>query len=81
MSIYLINVWGVCHNSITTKKGQTMDNDIKKFLYIYAIPIAVISLVMVFIAPAVFSQAILAMIASASLICIGMVLLMDYLDN
>jgi hypothetical protein len=58
-----------------------MDNDIKKFLYIYAIPIAVISLVMVFIAPAVFSQAILGMIASASLICIGMALLMDYLDR
>ena len=58
-----------------------MNNDIKKFLYIYAIPIAVISLTMVFIAPAVFSQAILAMISLVSLLCIGMALLVDYLDN
>jgi hypothetical protein len=58
-----------------------MDNDIKKFLYIYAIPIAIISLVMVFIAPAVFSQAILAMVSLAVLICIGFYLLVDYLDK
>lgn len=58
-----------------------MDNDIKKFLYIYAIPVAVIALVMVFIAPPVFSQAILGMISLVALVCIAMALLMDYLDK
>lgn len=58
-----------------------MDSDIKKFLYIYVIPIAVIALTMVFIAPAVFSQAILAMISLTGLVCVGMSLLVDHLDN
>lgn len=58
-----------------------MDNDIKKFLYIYAIPIAIMSLTMVFIAPPVFSQAILGMVSLVALVCIAMALLMDYLDK
>lgn len=58
-----------------------MDKDIKRFLLIYVVPICVLSLVMVFFAPPLFSVGILAMITSASLIVIGMAFLIDYLDN
>lgn len=58
-----------------------MTKDIKNMLLIYVLPIIVLSLVMVFIAPAVFSQVILGMISGTALICVGMAFLIDYLDK
>lgn len=58
-----------------------MDNDIKRLLLIYVVPICIISLVMALIAPPMFSVGILAMITSASLIVVGMAFLIDYLDG
>jgi hypothetical protein len=58
-----------------------MDNDIKRFLLIYVVPICVLSLVMVFIAPPMFSVGILAMITSVSLLVISIAFLIDYFDK
>ena len=58
-----------------------MTKDIKNLLLIYVLPIVALSLLMVFIAPAVFAQAILGMLCGTALICIGMAFLIDWLDN
>jgi hypothetical protein len=58
-----------------------MSKEIKNLLLIYVLPILTRSLTMVFIAPAVFAQAILGMLCATALICIGMAFLIDYLDN
>jgi hypothetical protein len=58
-----------------------MDNDIKRLLLIYVVPICIISLVMAFIAPPMVSVGILAMITSVSLLVVGIAFLLDHLDK
>ena len=58
-----------------------MTKEIKNLILIYVLPIIALSLLMVFIAPAVFAQAILGMVCGVALICIGMAFLIDWMDN
>jgi hypothetical protein len=58
-----------------------MSKEIKNLILIYVLPIIVLSLTMVFIAPAVFAQAILGMLCGASLLVIGMAFLIDWMDK
>ena len=58
-----------------------MDSDIKRLLLMYAVPVAVLSLVIAFFAPPLFSVAILSMLSLSALLVIGMAFLVDYLDN
>ena len=58
-----------------------MSKEIRSFLLIYILPIAVLSLFFVFFAPALFAQVILGMIASVALMVMGMAFVIDYLDK
>ncbi len=58
-----------------------MTKDIKNMLLIYVLPIIVLSLVMVFIAPAIYSQVILGMVMGVALLCVGMAFFIDYLEK
>lgn len=58
-----------------------MSKEIKNLLLIYVLPILALSLTMVFIAPAVFAQAILGMLCGVGLLCVGMAFLINWLDN
>jgi hypothetical protein len=58
-----------------------MTKDIRNLLAIYVLPIIVLSLVMVFFAPALMAQVVLGMLASTALLCVGMAFLIDYLDK
>jgi hypothetical protein len=58
-----------------------MTKDIKNLILIYVLPIIVLSLVMVFIAPAIYAQVILGMVMGVALICVGMAFLIDYVEK
>ena len=58
-----------------------MSKEIRSFLLIYILPICLISLFFVFFAPALFAQVILAMVASVTLLVMGMAFLIDWLDK
>jgi len=58
-----------------------MSKEIRNFLAIYILPICLISLFFVFFAPALFAQVILAMVASVTLLVMGMAFLIDWLDK
>jgi positive regulator of sigma E activity len=58
-----------------------MSKEIRNFLLIYIVPICFISLFFVFFAPAIFAQAVLAMVASVVVIVIAFALIIDYIDN
>lgn len=64
-----------------TRKGKQMTKDVKNMLLIYVLPIIVLSLVMVFIAPAIYAQVILGMVMGTALLCVGMAFLIDYLEK
>jgi hypothetical protein len=58
-----------------------MDKDIKNLLLIYVLPILLVSVVFVFFAPALMAQVVLGMLTLSGLLCLGMVFLIDYIDN
>jgi hypothetical protein len=58
-----------------------MSKEIRNLLLIYVVPVLVLSLTMVFIAPAAFAQAILGMLCGVGLICVGMAFLIEWFDN
>lgn len=58
-----------------------MSKEIKNLLLIYIVPICVLSLVLVFTAPPLFSVAVLAMITSLTLIMVGIAFLLDHFDK
>jgi hypothetical protein len=58
-----------------------MTKDIKNLILIYVLPIVALSLLMVFIAPALYAQVILGMVSGVALLVIGMAFLIDYLDH
>ncbi len=58
-----------------------MSKEIRNLVLIYVLPILSLSLLMVFIAPPVFGQAILGMLCGVGLICVGMAFLIDWLDK
>jgi hypothetical protein len=58
-----------------------MSKEIKNLILIYVLPILSLSLLMVFIAPAIFAQAILGMLCGVGLICVGMAFLIDWFDK
>ena len=75
------SVPGYPYNSNNNKKEKLMSKEIRSFLLIYIVPIAMLSLALVFFAPALFSQVILGMVMGVSLLVVGMALLIDYLDK
>lgn len=58
-----------------------MTKDVRNMLLIYILPIIILSLVMVFIAPAIYSQVILGMVMGSALLTVGMAFFIDYLDK
>lgn len=58
-----------------------MTKDVKNMLLIYILPIILLSLVMVFIAPAIYAQVILGMVMGTALLCVGMAFLIDYVEK
>jgi glucan phosphoethanolaminetransferase (alkaline phosphatase superfamily) len=65
----------------TNKKEKLMSKEIRSFLAIYILPIAILCLVFVFFAPALFAQVILGMVSGVALMVMGMAFLIDYLDK
>jgi hypothetical protein len=66
---------------IPKRKINTMSKEIRSFLAIYILPIAILCLAFVFFAPALFAQVILGMIASVTLMVMGMAFIIDRLDK
>jgi len=58
-----------------------MSKEIRSMLLIYIAPIATLSLLFVFFAPALFSVVILGMVSGVALMVMGMAFIIDYLDN
>jgi uncharacterized membrane protein HdeD (DUF308 family) len=58
-----------------------MSKEIRSMLLIYIAPIAILSLLFVFFAPALFSVVILGMVSGVALLVMGMAFVIDYLDN
>jgi hypothetical protein len=58
-----------------------MSKEIRSFLLIYILPIAVLCLAFVFFAPALFSAVILGMVSGVALMVMAMAFVIDYLDK
>ena len=58
-----------------------MSKEIRTFLLIYIVPIAILCLAFVFFAPALYSVVILGMVSAVALMVVGMAILIDYLDK
>ena len=58
-----------------------MSKEIRSMLLIYIAPIAILSLLFVFFAPALFSVVILGMVSGVALLVMAMAFVIDYLDN
>ena len=58
-----------------------MSKEIRTFLLIYIVPIAILCLAFVFFAPALYSVVILGMVSSVALMVVGMAFLINHLDK
>ena len=58
-----------------------MSKEIRNFLAIYILPIAILCLLFVFFAPALYSVVILGMVSGVALMVMGMAFLIEYLDK
>jgi hypothetical protein len=58
-----------------------MSKEIRNFLAIYILPMAILCLVFVFFAPALFSAVILGMVSGVALMVMGMAFLIDWMDK
>lgn len=58
-----------------------MSKEIRTFLAIYILPIAILCLLFVFFAPALYSAVILGMVSSVALMVMGMAFIIDRLDK
>jgi hypothetical protein len=58
-----------------------MSKEIRSFLLIYILPIAVLCLAFVFFAPALYSVVILGMVSGIALMVMAMAFVIDYLDK
>ena len=58
-----------------------MSKEIRTFLAIYILPIAILCLLFVFFAPALYSAVILGMVSGIALMVMGMAFIIDRLDK
>jgi hypothetical protein len=58
-----------------------MSKEIRTFLAIYILPIAILCLLFVFFAPALYSAVILGMVSAVALMVMGMAFIIDRLDK